>query len=50
MTVRKDELEGAVLCQVRKMADVLAAEQEISRTAQKEGRVTVLEKTVAEQA
>ena len=48
VTVRKNELEGAVLCQVRKMADVLAAERDISRTAQKDGRVAVLEKTVAE--
>lgn len=48
VTARRDELEGAVLCQVRKMADMLTSERDICRTARKGDRAVALEKAVAE--
>lgn len=42
-TVRKEDLEKAVLYQVRKMADMLTEEKAISRKTHKDGRKAVLE-------
>ncbi len=48
MTVRKEELEKAVLCQVRKMADMLTEEKNIRRKTHKDGRKAVLETMVTD--
>lgn len=46
----KKELEDAVLCQVRGMADMLTEERSIRRNAQKNDRKTVLETMIGDSA
>lgn len=48
VNVRREDLEEAVLCQVRKMADMLTEEKDIRWKTHKDGRKAVLETIVAD--
>lgn len=50
VNVRQEELEDAVLCQVRKMADMLIEARDIRRKTHQDGRKAVLETAVADSA
>lgn len=50
VNVRREDLEEAVLCQVRKMADMLLEERDARRKAHKDGRREELETVVSDAA